>query len=67
MKLADEYKTYTVPEVAKILRKRKSTVYDLVYSGEIKAAKLGERGLRITAKEIYKYLEKQNVLKSITG
>lgn len=57
--------TYTVPEVAKMLRKRKSTVYELVYSGEIKASQLGERGIRITAAEVQKYLNKQNVLKGI--
>lgn len=67
MKAMEDCNTYTVPEVAKILRKRKSTVYQLVYSGEIKAAKLGERGLRITSKEINRFLEKQNVLKDITG
>lgn len=57
--------TYTVPEVAKMLRKRKSTVYDMVYSGKIKASKLGERGIRITAAEIQKYLNKKNILKDI--
>ncbi|WP_238442538.1 helix-turn-helix domain-containing protein [Desulforamulus reducens] len=59
--------TYTVPEVAKMLRKRKSTVYEMVYSGEIRASKLGERGIRITAAEVQKYLNKQNILRGIPG
>jgi len=37
---------YTVPQLAKILKKRQQDVYKMVYSGEIESFKTGIRGLR---------------------
>ena len=38
---------YPVSEVAKILRVRKTFVYEMVYSGRIKALQLSKRRIRI--------------------
>jgi len=52
-------KIYTAPEVAKLLRVRKSYVYELVASHRLKAVKLSERRLRITEEAIEEYLRKE--------
>lgn len=41
----DEF--YTVPEVARILRVKKGFVYELIYTGRLKAIRLSERRMRI--------------------
>lgn len=48
---------YTAPEVAKILRVKKSYVYELVATGRLKAIKLSERRLRISEDALREYLE----------
>lgn len=55
----DNLQFYTVPEVAKILRVKKSFVYELVYTGRLKAIKLSERRLRIPDKAVSEFIEKE--------
>lgn len=45
----------TVPEVAEILRVSKMTVYRMVHSGELQAARVG-RSFRVPAKAVREYL-----------
>ncbi|MFB3738722.1 MAG: helix-turn-helix domain-containing protein [Candidatus Velamenicoccus archaeovorus] len=37
----------TVPEVAKVLRRSRSSTYELLKAGEIPAVKIGRRGVRV--------------------
>ncbi|MDO7786379.1 helix-turn-helix domain-containing protein [Desulforamulus aquiferis] len=53
---------YTVSEVAKKLKRRKSKVYELIYSGELEATKHSERGLRVSDQALQKYLESKKVI-----
>jgi len=54
-------KVYTVPEVAKILRISKNTAYELVYTGKLKAVRIGDKkkNMRITEEALRKFLEKE--------
>lgn len=52
-----EGKTYTLQEVADILKVTRQTVYNNVYAGNIKAIKIG-KNWRVTEEEL------QNVLKN---
>jgi excisionase family DNA binding protein len=52
-------KIYTAPEVAKLLRVKKSYVYELVASKRLKAVKLSERRLRIPESAVEEYLAKE--------
>jgi len=49
---------YSVPEVAKLLKTNKNTVYDLIRKGYLKALKLGR--LKITHAELIRFLEEFN-------
>ncbi|ACV62320.1 DNA binding domain protein, excisionase family [Desulfofarcimen acetoxidans DSM 771] len=51
---------YTVSEVAKILRVRKTLVYEMVYSGRIKAIQLSKRRIRIAESSISEFIEKES-------
>lgn len=53
---------YTASEVAKILRIRKSYVYELIYQGKPRAVKLSERRLRIPQEAIKELVEKESGL-----
>jgi len=46
--MQDTTKTYTVQEIAEILKVRKGYVYDMIYTGRLRAARLSERRFRIT-------------------
>jgi len=48
---------YTVIEVAKILKVKKGFVYELIYTGRLKAVKLSERRIRITEEDVRAYIE----------
>jgi len=48
---------YTVPEIAKILKVKKSFVYELIYTGRLEAVKLSERRIRITEEALRAYIE----------
>ncbi|MEW6447181.1 MAG: helix-turn-helix domain-containing protein [Bacillota bacterium] len=52
-------KVYTVAEVMRMLKVRKSYVYELIYTGRLRAAKLSERRLRITEEALREFLEAQ--------
>ncbi|MCK9331018.1 MAG: helix-turn-helix domain-containing protein [Candidatus Cloacimonetes bacterium] len=54
---------YTVPQLAKILKKRQQDVYKMVYSGEISSFKTGIRGLRVTKNAIEDYISRKNTMK----
>lgn len=53
---------YTIPQLAKLLKKRKQDVYSMVYSGEIESFKTGVRGLRVTLEAVNKYISHQNTM-----
>lgn len=59
-------KLYTVSEVAKILRVKKSYIYELIYTGQLKAIRMSQRRYRIMEEDLVQYLnhlkeqEKQN-------
>jgi excisionase family DNA binding protein len=46
--MQDTTKTYTVQEVAEILQVRKGYVYDMIYTGRLRALRLSQRRFRIT-------------------
>lgn len=46
----------TVAEVAKLMRVSKMTVYRLVHSGELPAARVG-RSFRVAERDVHAYLE----------
>jgi len=54
---------YTVPQLAKIIKKSKQETYRLVYSNEIESFKTGIRGLRVTKKAIEDYISRKNTMK----
>jgi excisionase family DNA binding protein len=48
----------TIPEVARLLRLTKYSVYRRISAGELHATKLGQHGsLRISEEELARYLE----------
>ncbi|TYO94532.1 helix-turn-helix domain-containing protein [Desulfallas thermosapovorans] len=49
---------YTVAEVSKKLRVRKSFVYELIYTRRLKALKLSERRIRIPSTALDEFIEK---------
>ena len=51
---------FTVPEVAKILRVKKSYVYELVYTGRINAVRFSERRIRIPEEAVKEFIEKES-------
>jgi excisionase family DNA binding protein len=50
-----------VPEVAEMLRIARNTVYQLVGEGEIPSVRIG-RSLRVSRKELERWLEEQRQL-----
>ena len=52
-------KLYTVAEVMRMLKVRKSYVYELIYTGKLRAVKLSKRRLRITEEALREFLEAQ--------
>jgi excisionase family DNA binding protein len=52
-------KVYTVPEVARILHVNKGYVYDLIYTGKLKASRLSERRFRIRDEELSNFLKQE--------
>lgn len=51
---------YTVPEVAQILRVKKSYVYELIYSNRLPAIRLSERRIRIRENALQKFIQSNN-------
>ena len=56
-------KIYTIPQLAKILKKRQQSDYKMNYSGEIESFKTGIRGLRVTEDAIKDYVSRKNTMK----
>jgi len=54
-------KTYTVQEIAKILRVRKSFVYELIKNGRLKAIRMSERRFRVTEDALKIFFELEQV------
>jgi len=50
---------YTVSEVAKILRVRKSYVYELVHQKRLRALRLSERCIRIPEEALREFVEQE--------
>jgi len=50
---------YTVPEIAKMLRVKKNYIYELIYTGELKAIRLSERRFRISENAFNDFICKQ--------
>lgn len=51
--------TYTVEQTAKILQVRKNFIYDLIYTGRIKALRLSERRFRISEHALNEFLQQE--------
>lgn len=50
---------YTVAEVAKAMKVRKLYIYELIYTGRIKAIRLSERRFRITEEALIEFLKEE--------
>lgn len=48
---------YTAAEVARMLKVRKGFVYELIYTGRLRAVQMSERRLRITEDALREFLE----------
>jgi len=51
--------TYTVEQTAKLLQVRKNFIYDLIYTGRIKALRLSERRFRISEHALNEFLQQE--------
>ncbi|MGQ9498212.1 MAG: helix-turn-helix domain-containing protein [Desulfotomaculales bacterium] len=51
--------TYTVREVAKILRVKKGYVYELLAQGRLRALRLSERRIRIPAEALEEFVRQE--------
>ena len=47
----------TIPEVAETLRRSRSSVYELIKSGDIPAVKIGRRGVRVRRATLDVFIE----------
>lgn len=59
MMQTQKMKLYTVPEVAALLRVKKAYVYDLIYTGRLKALRLSERRFRVCEDAIRMFIEEE--------
>jgi len=50
---------YTVEQAAKILQVRKGFVYDLIYTGRLKAIRLSERRFRVSEDALRMFIEQE--------
>ena len=57
--MQDTTKTYTVQEVAQILRVRKGYVYDMIYTGRLRALRLSERRFRVTQAALNDFFQQE--------
>ncbi len=51
--------TYTVADVAKMLKVRKGFIYELIYTGRLKAIRLSERRFRISEEALRDFLRQE--------
>jgi excisionase family DNA binding protein len=54
-------KTYTAEQVAEILQIRKGFVYDLIYTGRLRAIRLSQRRIRVTEDALRDFLQQEEV------
>lgn len=52
-------KTYTAEQVAKILQVKKGFIYDLIYTGRLRAIRLSKRRIRITEDALENFLKQE--------
>lgn len=52
---------YTVPEVAKILKKSRSFIYDMINQGKLEGIKISVRGTRIHIRAIERFIKQQQM------
>lgn len=64
--MEEQHDWLKVPEVAEELRIARSRAYELVADGEIPAVKIG-RSVRVSRKELNRWLEEQRYLDVIRG
>lgn len=57
-------KTYTIEQVAKVLQVRKGFVYDLVYTGRLRAIRLSERRFRVTEEALNEFFGKEEAIQA---
>lgn len=57
--MQDTNKTYTVDQVAKVLQVRKGFVYDLIYTGRLRAIRLSERRFRISEDGLQEFFRQE--------
>lgn len=50
---------YTVPEVAKMLRVRKSYAYELIYQKRLRAIRLSERRIRVPKEALAEFVKQE--------
>ena len=50
---------YTISEAAKLLRIKKNKLYDLIYTGEINAFRISERGMRVSEQALLVYITRK--------
>lgn len=51
---------FTVSEVADILKVKKSYIYELIYTSELKAVRLSQRRIRITTESLISFISEKN-------
>lgn len=59
-------KTYTVQEVAEILKVRKGYVYDMIYVGRLRAIRLSERRFRISQAALDAFFQQEEARQAET-
>lgn len=52
-------KAYTVEQVAKVLQVKKGFIYDLIYTGRLRAVRLSERRFRITDEALQDFFRQE--------
>jgi excisionase family DNA binding protein len=52
-------KAYTVEQVAKVLQVKKGFIYDLIYTGRLRAVRLSERRFRITEEALQDFFRQE--------
>lgn len=56
---SDDLRLYTVPEVAKKLRVKKSYVYELIYSQRLQSIRLSPRRIRVPESALKAFIKKE--------
>lgn len=54
-----DYKMYTIQETAKILRTSRQYIYDLIYTGRLRAVRLSERRFRVCEQALQDFVREE--------